>query len=916
MNKIKRPDTHFEFNQKAQQEQLRQQRARQALDKSYQEDLRRKQRQVSKSKNIFADHNREIQNSIRAAKVNQRRQEQRIKQSGLNRPDANVAKENQMFSQRRSNKRPIKTPTDRILAQADRQYQAEALKNKNSFSQNNKRIHRKIRGSSSLMRRYNNTSAEKITKLVNQNLLNIYTSRFVHWLSKGWNKQNVPKRLLPTNTFFNSSNKIYTANSVKMPIILYSFPDYLPIGWFDDCRNLVEGLRNRYNRENDTNLQVSLNMLVDGTNSNFSFGNNKRLMQDYDALTRQYEMNYVLLNDEKLKEREKAKSIGEDIFRKLQTYQWSKQIAENNTDSFWEVRRFIELTVSNGQSAETTELLHEVYDLVVSRLNLYKIKYKDLYATIQQYYDGFSPIGHGETRQNFLFKKFLPMLTSGEQIIAPTNLRQGTISDLSGVPVGVDIYGETPMFIDYSDNNLQPSTFIFATSGSGKTYLIQTILLGFLLFPDKYRPICIDYKDEYVEMARSAGMQIISSSPTDGLYYSTIEIPASTGNYKIDAQNKDNALRTTENIFEILLGKQLWQKAGVKSAFEFIRQSLYRRHNVYLDDPKTWSNSRGLNFHTFYAELDRVRRNNRAQANEAVNNKGEVYQEIQEALAPYFERNGSKASFFKRAIRIDDIKNSRGIVFALGRDQDQGGDDEDVRLNLAMQFILHIINTLTNVDQNQKRLLPIFYEETNRLLGLPKVAEMLSGFASSGRSRGIRNFFISNAPSQVLNLGDTKRDTKFAKVDPSVVSAIISNVGSVIVGPNSEKDQVAIAQQFNLLGDNQIQLLDLLADQVSQDNSDDSIMAHKFLIKHRAKTTLIEAISNPILNEMALFGNEQKLQSQFSDQSKDEILRDLLSTQERQNLHNDKDKIKQKVNKTLSTETRNIFKNKVGGNHQ
>ena len=49
-----------------------------------------------------------------------------------------------------------------------------------------------------------------------------------------------------------------------------------------------------------------------------------------------------------------------------------------------------------------------------------------------------------------------------------------------------------------------------------------------------------------------------------------------------------------------------------------------------------------------------------------------AYRRIQETLAPYFERNGSRANFFQKAIRMEDINTSRGIVFALDRDQDKG----------------------------------------------------------------------------------------------------------------------------------------------------------------------------------------------------------------------------------------------------
>lgn len=898
------PQFQHNINNKQIERDQRNKAAHQRIEKQRQEQLRRQEHQFDKSVNHFAKHDKQLQRDIQADKRRQQIQKhsKTTNQNTIAAPDVNVGKTIQQYGMFTPN--IDKNHQNPKLKAAATKYAQE--QNKKNSAKENHRVHRLTRGSAALIRKYdNNLNLERIKRLVSSNLLNVYTNRLVHWISGGWNKQNILQHRLPANTFYNSTNKIYTNNSVKMPIILYSFPDYLPVGWLEGIRNLCENVRNRYNREMNLNLQVSINHVWKADNSDFSFNNSKRLIRDYDDLTRQYERNAQMLDDQRITERDKKRALGEDIYRKLVTYEWSRQIAEADSDSFWETREFLELVVGNGESAQTAELLRECYDTVVNRLNILHIQYKDLYATIQNYYDGFSPVGHGEEQRNYLYKKYAGYLRSGEQIVSYSDLRQGTISDVLGVPVGIDIYSEKPMFINYADNNTPPSTFIFATSGSGKTYLIQSMLLGFLLFPDQYFPIIIDWKNEYVDLARSSGMQVISSSPVDGLYFSTIEIPAATGNARIDERNKDNALRATESIFEILLGKELWNTPGIQTAFQYILQSLYISHGVYLDNPKTWNNSRGLTFHTFYAQIDRIFRTERGQAIEAVggvsNNDEQsisAYRRIQETLAPYFQKNGSRANFFKQAIRMEDINTSRGIVFALDRDQDKGGDDSEIRLNLSMQFIMLIINNLTNREDYQKRLLTIFYEETNRLLTLPKVAEMMAGFASSGRSRGIRNFFITNAPEQVFNAGDVKNSNeKFVKVDPGVISSIIANVGSVIVGPNNIDQMAKIAESYDLRSQNQIKLLELLAQQVSQDNSDDATMAHKFLIKHRGRTTLIEAISNPVLAELGTFGTETKvITKNQQEKTKQELMKELLADQSnKQDVFNTHQRINQKV---------------------
>lgn len=909
---MQKPDMSTDFDSKGYQKELQRKNRKKQLNEQREKQLQHSKSLFNQSKNFHAQHNKQLQEDIRAQRQQENIKNKKLRsvnnknsknndQSLFAKPDDDVYDAMANFGSLKTNTSPERADKRK----AEKEYQ----NNKRIEKQNNQRsgrIKRSIRGSSEIIRKYdNNKTVNRLNKMASGNLLNVYTHRLVHWISGGWGKQNLLNKKLPLNTFYNSSNKIYTKNSVKMPIALYSFPDELPIGWFDECRDYLERVRNRFNRENNSNLQVALNRTIKADNSNFSFANNKRYHNDYDWLVKQYEENARIMNDEKLNEREKKKALGEETFRKLRTYEWARQIEDQDADSFWSTWEFLEIVVSGGESTVTAELLRECYETLANRLNILEIKFKDLYETVQDYYDGYSPVGHGEQRKNFLFKKYAPQLRSGEQIVAPTMLRQGSISDKSGVPVGIDIYGESPLYIDYSDNSLPPSTLITATSGHGKTYFIQSLLTGFLLFPDLYFPVIIDWKNEYVKLGQTANMQVISSSPTDGLYFSTIEIPAATGNHDIDEHNKENALRTTENIFEILLGP-LWNEKGVKTAFEYIRSSLYRKHGVYLDDPDTWKYSEGLNFHTFYAEIDRIRREERGQAFEAVNgtningNAERIYQEIQEALAPYFEKNGSRSSFFKKAIHMDDIKKSNGLIFALDRDQEKGGTDEDTRLQLSMQFILHIINNLTNVPQNKKRLITIFYEESNRLLQLPKVADIMAGFASSGRSRGIRNFFITNAPGQIFDLGNDKRtDNKYAetKADPSSIKSILENIGSVIIGANNTNDMFQLAKYFNFNTANQIALLELLADEQSQASDDSSIMKHKFIIKHRGKTTLIEAISHKVIDDMNIFGTSTYVGAHELD--KDKLMNELINDDTHSNEFEKKKKIQQHAKESL-----------------
>lgn len=695
----------------------------------------------------------------------------------------------------------------------------------------------------------------RMNNMMHGSTFSVYAGRIAHFISKGWGESEVPLKQIASNRFLLSTNKIYTRDAVKMPIAITGYSqqtEFLPVGWIDDIRSDLEILENTFNISNESNLRISLNELADADYCGLNYSNSKPLQNDYKRAVQ--DVTGKVYND-----------------YSLDTYEWMQDLEAENRDSIWEVRYFLELIVSGGPSGETAELLRQAYEETIKRLNVLQLKSKDLYLTVQDYYDAFSPLGHNHKkgRGSSLANKFVPVIRSGEMISSTTDLQQGTISDIEGVPVGIDVDSGKPIFIDYTNNSLPPSVIVSAATGFGKTYLMQSILGALLLWGDKYFPVIIDYKNEYVELGRAAGMQIISSSPADGLYYDTMELSEPTGDPEVDARQLNNSIETTDNVFEILLGDK-WEK--LKPAYEYTRRSLYQRQEVYLDKPNTWKNSKGLTYHTFYNEIYKILSEDRKQAQEETDINDFI--ELRRSLSEYFEIDGSKASYFKQPIRMKDINNSRGVIFALDRKGEVNSSSHDIKLLLTMQFIMHILNNLTD-RKSDKRLIPIYWEETNQLLLIPKVANMISSLTTGGRSRGIRNFFITNSPGQIFR---AENESEFSVVDPGVISTIMSNTQSIIVGANSKEDMDTIAKKYHLDSSTIGVYLDLLAEQASKGNDDQSALSHKFIIKHKGHSALMQAISNGALQELGIFGTEVDVnKANNSSEKKEQLMKELLN---------------------------------------
>lgn len=703
-----------------------------------------------------------------------------------------------------------------------------------------------------------NERTEKLIRKAKSGPLESYIGRLAHRISKGWGESEVPLEDVPKNHFLLTSNKILTNNSVRMPIVITEWGRELPIGWLDGIRETLTQLEGNYNEQMHTNLRVFLNETQECEASNISFNGDKALQNAY--------TNYL---------RSTNTRFSKDDYN-LQTFDWLQDM-DTNGDSLWSVRVFLDLIVSGGRSGETAELLRQAYEVLEREMNALRLKTKDMYLTVQQYFDEFSPLGHNFTnRGNFsaLHKRFPAAMRSGQMILSTTDLQEGNISDLMGVPVGIDIFSGRPIFIDYSDNHsASVSTMISATTGAGKTFLVQSIITSMLLFDDKYFPIVLDFKGEYVELGKSVGMQIISSSPSSGVYYDTMDLGECTGDREIDAEKLDSAISTTESVFAILLGAN-WSR--LKPAFQFVQRQLYKRVGVYFDRPKTWKNSRGLTYHTLYNEINKVLSQNRAQATDEADIND--FKKLQQELSAYFEPDGPHADYFRHPLRMEDINDGRGIIFDLAQNAGGSGSSNDTRLQLIMVFILHIIRNLTHRVRN-KRLLPIFWEETNQLLLIPRVAQMMSKLTTGGRSAGIRNFFITNSPGQVFSTAakDVKVD-EHNTIDSGVVKALMANVNTAIIGANNTSDMQALSDHFKLNSSTQQVFLEALAEQTVNGNGDRTALAHKFILLHKKNTALIQAVSNQTLIENGVFGTETDINKINDEQElKDELMQKLLN---------------------------------------
>lgn len=798
------------------------------------------------------------------------------------------------------NKKPerFKPHTELTKEEQRKQLELNEKRNKTRRTQSHNRVkNKKPHGFNDIINHFGYTfgKSKKAHKKIGSTF-NLYTTLFTNWLRKGWQKSNIPDHNIPFNKIYCSSDKIYTTNEGKKPIVLKSWEtNSMPIGWVDIIREDLSKLESNYNTAHHTNYIITLNYLQDCTPSKIkNFSNNKRYQNSFDSLRRQYERNLLSLDDESISKAQKQANLGQEMYTRLMTYEWLMDLEEDEQSSLWDSYEILEVIIENGEPQEINELFEKAYHTVIERLNYFKINSKDLMLEVQGYYDDQSFIGHDRKKQSI--KRDLPCeVRNGDYLSASNVVQEGNISDLVGVPVGIDILNEKPVFIDYTDNNLSPNQLITAMTGEGKTFLVQTLIVALLQFPQLYFTLVVDFKNEYKDLAKKLGMQFISVAPSDGVYIDTMVVPSPTGDEEIDLELKDDAFRDTEEVFSVLLG-EAWEDLDIRSAFNYVRSSLYRKRGFVANEPETWSNTKGLTFQSFYDEIGNVLNNEPTQAKESAGGSLKAYHKMKQILSDYFEIDGSKNSYFQHAISLDDIDESTGVIFGLGQNVSTGMNNQE-RLLLSIIFIMHLLKALIFKMKKQKRLLMTFFEETNQLLLLPHIAEMLSRFASGGRSFGMRNFFITNAPEQIFDAKElNSKENK--NVDLSAISALSSNIGGCIVGALRKEAMLSVVRTL-LQGHNNLEnFVKMLINEANSNGK--TALKHTFLILHRNKTALIQALANPVLVDQGLFGTEIKANSRYD---KDITLDDLLNAEN--------EKTFKKYSKTIHDKSNSIHKNKI-----
>jgi hypothetical protein len=345
-----------------------------------------------------------------------------------------------------------------------------------------------------------------------------------------------------------------------------------------------------------------------------------------------------------------------------------------------------------------------------------------------------------------------------DDILANFNsYKQGRVGT-KGVPLGIDVLSGVPVMRKFKDDpDGADNWLISAATGGGKSFWLKTLLT--YLLADGFVCCVMDYEgDEYTNLANyiRAGnpedVRIVSMGKGSTVYFDPCEIPAITGDPRVDNDLKESAINFTLSIFRIIV-------CGLDGAFtkeqdrvmSLAIQRMYDTAGV-TDDKYTWKRSKGLRLHDVYYEIKEMVESKELVDVDADNTKHKAAVSIIDASSIYFEPGESKSGTFKQPMPANELYKAKFIVFSFGMKGATDSATDPTILALKQLSVAYVNIQISNYCKYVRHCFNVkVWEEFQRWGCSNGSAETISNSITGGRKRGDVNFIITNDLASMLD---------------------------------------------------------------------------------------------------------------------------------------------------------------------
>lgn len=358
-----------------------------------------------------------------------------------------------------------------------------------------------------------------------------------------------------------------------------------------------------------------------------------------------------------------------------------------------------------------------------------------------------------------------------------SSYKQGRLGE-DGIPLGLDVNSGALVLKKFKSNpDAAENILISGGTGSGKSLMTKWLLTW--LSTDNVITI-VDYDDEYKNLANF----IYDGNLTDAItismgkgstsYFDPMEIGELTGDEKIDATLKSDAIKYTMATFNLMIAGvdnvlDKWEESVISTAIK----NVYDNNGV-TDDRSTWKYSTGCKLEDVYEELRLmvVRQEFVDENMDNVKHKAAV--NALESCKKFFEEGEAYYGTFKSPISIKGIRDANFIVFSFSSNS-VASQENPVLVGLRQLSVANLTTLISNYCKYVRHSFNVkVWEEFNRFGLVKGSADIIGDAITGGRKRGDINLLITNDLSNILD----ETNPLSAKLEQNFTGYIIGSIPS------------------------------------------------------------------------------------------------------------------------------------------
>lgn len=321
---------------------------------------------------------------------------------------------------------------------------------------------------------------------------------------------------------------------------------------------------------------------------------------------------------------------------------------------------------------------------------------------------------------------------------------------------GSDIVNLYPVLNEPKRNATDSANYvIIGETGSGKSFLMKSLLVQLFARPDMTGTINDVEGDEYASMAYLLGNEdnviILNMGEGSGKYFDPVEIHT-TGIETLDEGMYKMAYDFTKAIFTTLavINKGQEYAATVEWTDVLISRAIYKTYQdagVHENDKESWNNSTDLNLHDVYNNVKLINLKEDEDNTDFIKAK----QLVIAKLDSFFGSDATQGMFSQdKRIDLSDIKDAKLVINSMGLQGKSPDNIDPVRMNLMQLYTAEVIHLRTIFSKAKDLYSVIVFEEFNRYASLKGAKSLITSVTTGARKLGAITFIATNRPRDLL----------------------------------------------------------------------------------------------------------------------------------------------------------------------